>query len=252
MNDNGFQGLIIKPFFSFIKRNENQLRVGAGVLMSDLLIYAIQNNLGGLEWAGGLPGTVGGAVRGNAGCFGSETKDNIQNVESINLETGEKVIRNKDKCEFSYRSSIFKTRLDGKEIITAATFLLSNQDGTVSEEVSKDHIQYRKDRQPLEYPNVGSIFKNVDVRGMSEEERVPFSAVMKQDPFLVIPAAYLISEAGVKGVSRGDATISPKHPNFIVNTGNAKASDVEELIIFIKEKVKEKFNIDLEPEVIRM
>jgi len=252
MNDAGFEGLMIQPHFSFIEQEGSSIRVGAGVLVSDLLSYAMEHNLGGMEWAGGLPGTVGGAVRGNAGCFGSETKDIVQQVESIDIFTGEKIVRDNKDCDFSYRSSIFKKEREGKEVITAVTLKLFEQDGEVSKKVSDSHIQYRKDRQPLEYPNIGSIFKNVDARGMSEEEKVQFSAVMKQDPFLVIPAAYLISEVGVKGVSRGGAVISEKHPNFIVNMGNAKASDVEELIMYIKEKVKEKFNIDLEPEVIRI
>ena len=252
VGDEGFSGLMIRPDFSFIEQNGNEIRVGAGVLMADLLAYALRENLGGMEWAGGLPGTVGGAVRGNAGCFGSETKDFILGVESINLQTGKKIVREKKDGEFEYRSSIFKTKLDGKEIITAATLTLFPQERKISEAVANEHIQYRKDRQPLEYPNIGSIFKNVDARNFTEEKLKPFSAVIKKDPFLVIPTAYLISETGLKGTRSGGAEISGKHPNFIINTGQATAKDVKTLISLAQEKVKEKFSIQIEPEVIEI
>ncbi len=252
VSDQGFDGLMIKPAISFIEKNGNDVRVGAGVSVAELLNFVISHDLGGLEWAGGLPGSVGGGVRGNAGCFGGEMKDGIKNVESLDVLTGEKKIRNREECEFSYRSSIFKEKLNNKEIITAATFSFFPKSGTLIKEIADDHIRYRTERQPLEYPNIGSIFKNVDAREMSEESLMPFAHVLKQDPFPVIPTAYLISEAGLKGVTYGGATISPKHPNFIVNLGGAKASDVIHLIELAQSEVKKKFNIEIEPEVIRV
>lgn len=252
VSDKGFDGLMIRPAISFIEKDGDSIRVGAGVSVADLLRFVIDYDLGGLEWAGGLPGSVGGGVRGNAGCFGGEMKDGIKSVESVDVLTGERKIRNREECEFSYRSSIFKEKLSNKEIITAATFSFLSKEGALIKEIVDDHIRYRTERQPLEYPNIGSIFKNVDAREMSEESLVRFVHVIKQDPFPVIPTAYLISEAGLKGVVSGGAQISLKHPNFIVNLGGAKASDVVYLIELAQREVKKKFDIAIEPEVIRI
>jgi UDP-N-acetylmuramate dehydrogenase len=252
MKDEGFEGLALRPDIIFIKKNKNRLRVGAGILVSDLLSYAISHNLGGLEWAGGLPGTIGGAIRGNAGCFGGEIKDSVESVESMVLHTGKKILRDNKDCAFDYRSSIFKNKLNGQEVIIAATFKLTPSRGTLLKKIVDDHIRYRKERQPLEYPNIGSIFKNIDARGMSKSRLLRFSHVLKEDPFPVIPTAHLIAETGLKGVSYGGAIISEKHPNFIVNALGATASDVHFLIYLAQKKVKEKFDIDLEPEFVQI
>ena len=114
----------------------------------------------------------------------------------------------------------------------------------------EEKIQYRKDRHPMEYPNIGSMFKNVDAKKASSELIKEAREVIKTDPFPVIPAAYLISEAGLKGVSFGGAMISQKHPNFIVNISKAKSSDVKELISLAKEEVRKKFGVTLEEEVL--
>ena len=117
-DDKGFDGLVIKPNFQFIKKDKNTLRVGAGVLISELLEFCLENNLGGLEWAGGLPGTLGGAIYGNAGAFGGEIKDIIREVISLDISFSRpEVIKRKARyCNFKYRSSIFKASKN-REII---------------------------------------------------------------------------------------------------------------------------------------
>ena len=249
-SDDGFDGLILKPNIQFIKKDGNSLRVGAGVLIADLLNYLIINSLSGLEWTAGLPGTVGGAVRGNAGCFGGEIKDVIKEVTSLDIfsAAGKIIKRSKDDCGFNYRSSVFKIN-NKSEIIVEAVLALKEGDKELLQKVSEQNINYRKENQPLEYPSIGSVFKNVNCDKITESQRKKFKSIIKTDPFPVVPAAYLISEAGLKGVSYGGAMISPKHPNFIVNVLNATSQDVKSLIFLAKNEVKTKFGITLEEEV---
>jgi UDP-N-acetylmuramate dehydrogenase len=209
--------------------------------------FAAENNLSGLEWAGGLPGTLGGAIRGNAGAFKGEIKDNLLNVKSLRLEDGEFVERSNAECEFGYRTSVFKKKRG--EIIFEATFKMSPgvKEGILS--VAKEKIEYRKSKQPLEYPNIGSIFKNIPLEkfknGLTEELKTH----IKNDPVPLIPAAVLISQTGLKGEQIGGAQVSEKHANFIVNAGGAKAVDVKNLIDLVRDKVKQKFGVELETEV---
>lgn len=246
-SDKGFDGLVLKPDFNFIEVEDFYLTAGASVPMPKLVQAAISRGLAGLEWAGGLPGTFGGAIYGNAGAFGGEIRDIVVEVVSLDIETMELKKRNNIECEFDYRMSVFKKR--GKEIILQATVKLEPGEKRILYESMMAKINYRKRKHPLEYPNIGSIFKNVPVGNLDKELADPHRLVTKTDPFPVIPAAYLIDKAGLRGVSFGGAMISPRHPNFIVNVLDAKADDVLALIELIKEKVKEKFKIQLEEEV---
>ncbi|MDO8664633.1 MAG: UDP-N-acetylmuramate dehydrogenase [Candidatus Liptonbacteria bacterium] len=262
IGDEGFPGLVLKPSINFIKLSGEEVSVGAGVLVVDLINFLIENGLSGLEWAGGLPGTVGGAVRGNAGAFGGEIKDTVKSVKSIDVETLQEIRRALQDCKFGYRSSIFSARggsafggknshnYSGKEIILSAVFALKKDSPEKIGKSVNEKISYRRERHPLEYPNAGSIFKNVDAEKISKKHIKQFSHVIKIDPFPVVPAAYIISEAGLKGISLGGAMISPKHPNFIVNVFEAKSSDIKNLINLVKGEVKNKFDIELEEEII--
>jgi UDP-N-acetylmuramate dehydrogenase len=247
-SDDGFSGLILKPKLTYIKRKGNHITAGAGISMADLLKFAIKNSLGGLEWSGGLPGTLGGAVRGNAGCFGGETKDVITKIKSLNFEgkTPKVITRTNIKCRFGYRDSIFKYNT---EVILEATMVFEKADKKILAKVAEEKRAYRKSRHPIEYPNIGSIFKNVDLKKVPKSVHKKVAHVIKTDPFPVVPAAYLIAETGVKGVSIGGAMISPKHPNFIVNVSGAKAEEVKKLIELVKKAVYKKFKIRLEEEV---
>ncbi len=251
ISDSGYHGLVLKPSLVSLTARGVLVTAGAGVQFSELLDFTVQKGLSGLEWAGGLPGTVGGAVRGNAGAFRGETKDMIQEVISLDTKSPSCKItkRSYATCRFGYRTSVFKQ--DGnREVILSATFRLKPGDPKTIREAVEAKIRYRKERHPLEYPNIGSIFKNVAVTDVPKKHLAKLRSVVKQDPFPVVPVAYLISEAGLKGVSFGGAMISPKHPNFIVNILNAKASDVKTLIALVKDKVKKRFGIQLEEEII--
>lgn len=247
-SDNGFDGLVIKNSIEKIEKKDDVVTIGAGVLVSNLLDFCIDNSLSGLEWAGGLPGTVGGAVRGNAGAYSGETKDNVLEVESINLKTLETKKRSKDECEFDYRMSIFKNKATD-EIITFIIFKLANGNKDEIRQLIEEKQEKRKLRHPLEYPNIGSIFKNVPVDKFAPEKLESLSQYIKDDPFPVIPAAKLTFLVGLCGKRIGDAQVSEKHTNFIINLGNAKAQDVKQLIKIIQTAVKEKFGVSLEPEV---
>lgn len=248
ISDAGFDGFVIKPEISFIKKSGNKISVGSGASLGDFLKFAAKNKLQGVEWAGGLPGTVGGAIYGNAGAFGGEIKDSLESVRSFNIQDKKFIERNNKDCKFSYRSSVFKENR-GQEIIVSATFGLNPGNQKAIQASIDEKVKYRIDRQPLEYPNVGSIFKNVDVKKFPKAKLKEVEHVVKLDPFPVIPTAHLISEVGLKGVSFGGAMISPKHPNFIVNSENATASDVLALISLVKAEVKKKFSVNLEEEV---
>lgn len=256
ISDAGFAGLVLKPEIEkleIMKLDDGRtlVQVGAGVQMSDFLNFLISQGLSGFEWAGGLPGTVGGAIRGNAGAFGGETKDSVKEVVSVDIRDSEPnlVKRNWQACQFGYRNSIFKMN-DGHEVVVEAEFELKPGDPAEIKKAIDEKIKYRHERQPLEYGNIGSIFKNVDVRKATPEVVAVCSHVIKTDPFPVIPTAHLITEAGLKSRQIGQAMVSPKHPNFIVNLGGATAEDVRALIKIVKEAVKQKFNLDLEEEVI--
>jgi UDP-N-acetylmuramate dehydrogenase len=251
ISDEEFNGLIIYNKIAGIEKLGNSLRVGSGVLTKDILEYCIENSLSGLEWAGGLPGTIGGAIRGNAGSFGSETKDNVIEVESLDLKTLEEKIRDNVQCEFGYRNSIFKSK-KLPEFITYVTLKLMPGDKEKIKEAIQQKIDYRNIHQPMDVPSIGSTFKNIPLNSLSTKLQQEFSAIIKNDPFPVVPVTKLLSLAGLKGRRVGGAMISDLHPNFIVNIDNAKARDIKELIKIAKKAVKEKYGVTLEEEIVRL
>lgn len=250
-NDRGFDGFVLKPDLKDISVKNNVITAGAGALMEDLLKFYVKKSLSGLEWAGGLPGTLGGAIRGNAGAFGGEIKDVVLSVSSIRPFDLKLVKRDNNQCGFGYRSSVFKNQKN-KEIILSAELRLKAGDKVVIKKAIEDKIRYRRERHPLEHFNIGSIFKNVVLASIPKKRHSLFSKAVKTDPFPVVPAAFLLSEAGLKGVASGGAMISPKHPNFIVNVLSASSADVENLIALAKHKVKKNFQIELEEEIIHL
>ncbi len=256
ISSKGFNGLVLKPAFKKITHSKTgyTVTVGAGVLMSELLETLAKKGLTGLEWAGGLPGTVGGAVWGNAGAFGGEMKDSVASVTSVDISGKEPktIKRSNTECDFAYRNSIFKKRaLAGKpEVIVEITFALKKGDKKKISAVIEANKDYRRRKQPLDYPNVGSIFKNIDVKRVPAKTLKQFKHKIKLDPFPVLPTAVLIDAAGLRGVSFGGAMISQKHPNFIVNAMMATDADVKALMKLVKVTLKKKFGVEPEQEVI--
>jgi UDP-N-acetylmuramate dehydrogenase len=249
IGDNGFDGLVLKPNIGFIQKEENTIRAGAGIMMSDLLNFAAEKGLSGLEWAGGLPGTVGGALRGNAGAFGGEIKDSITEILSLDITKERPTIvnRQKSECLFGYRDSIFKR--SNSEIILEGVFKLETADPKLVRNAIDEKISYRLQRHPMDYPNIGSIFKNVPWQNVPVKYQTLFESRLKNDPFPILPTAVLIDYCGLKDASHGGAMVSSKHPNFIINHSQATAGDVRSLINLVKENIKNKFDILLEEEV---
>lgn len=221
VSDKGFNGLIIELLIRDCQLLGNKILVGAGMSLAKLVTFSIKNGLTGLEWAVGIPGTIGGAVRGNAGALGHSISEYLEKVKILRAD---KIIELKNKeIGFSYRQSIFKRNQD---IILEAVLALKKGRAQESKKIIKENIQRRATAHPAQ-PSAGCIFKN------------PKSG----------SAGLLIQQCGLKGKQIDGAKISQKHANFIVNTGQAKARDVRALIALIKRKVKDKFNIELEEEI---
>lgn len=225
-NDKGFRGLIIKIESENLKLNKNNIIVDAGVSVAKLIIFALENGLEGLEKWIGLPGTVGGAVRGNAGCNGLETKDILIKATLLNLKTGEMREEKNEYFEFGYRDSKLK---ETEEIVLNAVFKLkkSNLSKKAQLDLIKKIANFRINKQP-KGSSGGSFFKN---------------------PSLEKPAGMLIDKVGLKGKKIGKAQISEKHGNFLLNLGGACAKDIIELAKLAKQQVKAEFSISLKEEV---
>ncbi len=224
--DKGLKGLVIKIDIQTFKKKDNEIIVGAGFNLAELVNKTADLELSGLEWSVGIPGTIGGAIYGNAGSFEMSMKNIIKEVNIFDVKKGQIInLKNKD-CKFSYRGSIFKKK--NNLIIVSTVLKLKKKLKNKIKNKIKDYIIYKKTVQPLNYPSAGSIFKN------------PKGFI----------AGKLIEECGLKGKLIGGAKISDKHANFIVNFKNAKEKDVKKLISLVKKTVKSKFKINLEEEII--
>jgi UDP-N-acetylmuramate dehydrogenase len=220
--DDGFDGLVIKIGKHF----------ASGKSLHALIQNAAEQGLGGIEKLDGIPGTVGGAIFMNAGAHGQQISDCIKSVVSVTIY-GEIVTRTNEECKFSYRSSVFKM-LD--EIILSAEFDFIPMSKEIINKNRKEILAWRREKQPLKYPNAGSVFKNPTQNLSLATSR--------------LSAGYLIDSCGLKGCRVGDAQVSELHANFIVNRGKATAEDVKALIKKITQSVKETHGVDLETEII--
>lgn len=223
-SDQGLEAAICLKAMQKVAWQDNQMYAAAGVPLGAVVMEAVERGFADIAYAGGIPGSIGGAVAMNAGCFGHEISENIIEVQAVNAR-GEKMIFSRDECAFAYRTSRFLT----EEIIVSGT---SFKFGVRADKESilralEEFRQRRLNTQPYEYPNCGSVFKNPTHES----------------------AGRLIQEAGLKGVRMGDAQISEKHANFIVNLGQAQAEDVLSLIKLVQKTVWEKYQIELKPEV---
>ena len=229
--DKGFDGIVLKvgSAFSDIDRlDETRIKVSGGCQLIKLSYYAKENGLSGMEFAAGIPGTIGGAVRMNAGAYGSEMINVVESVEYLDTNTFEIHKITNEECEFSYRHSMFVEHPE--YVVVFATVKLEK--GSIDEIEAKmeENNASRREKQPIEFPSSGSTFK----RGAD------------------YIAAKLIDEAGLKGYRIGGAEVSTKHAGFVINTGDATATDVIALIEHIKNVVYEKFGVMLQEEVVTL
>jgi len=246
-SDKGFNGLVIKLQNTQYEIRNTNVIAGAGVPLQKLVLEAVKKGLSGLENLVGIPGTLGGAIWGNAGAFGREIGDLVEEVKVLDVGGSKLEVKKlkKEDCKFGYRNSIFKRRKNW--IILEATLKLEKGNKKEIEEKIKEILKLRNEKQPLEFPSAGSVFKNVPIEKVPKKIQEKFKEKIKNG---FLPAGVLIEAVGLKGFQIGGAKISEKHANFIVNTGEAKARDVLELIELIKKRVKKKFKIELKEEIV--
>jgi UDP-N-acetylmuramate dehydrogenase len=280
-----FNGLIIRPAMNEIEIIEQKgdsvwVKAGAGTDWDHLVEWTVGNGFGGMENLSKIPGTAGACPVQNIGAYGREVKDVIEEVKTVDIETGKVTTFHKEACEFGYRSSIFKYRLKNKLIITSVTFLLlKNADpfigyGELAREMEKyedksianvrkavSDIRGRKLPDPAIIGNAGSFFKNPVVSAAKAAELLSTFPLMPAYPADVtlqaaesaqmqkLSAAWLIDQCGWKGKRTGDTGIYEKHSLILVNYGHATGTEILQLATAIRESVVKKFGIDLEPEV---
>jgi len=229
IRDGGYRGVILlmtglkKVVCQRFSDGRQVIFAEAGASLDSVISLALAEELTGMEFCAGIPGSVGGAVRMNAGAYGKEMKDVLEKIYLLDVDCTKKDLH-RQNISFGYR----KINLPLQTIILAAKFRVEKGETKSIKNRMKEIMQWRREKHPLEYPSAGSVFKNIPGQ----------------------PAGKIIEELGIKGKSCGDAQISPKHANFIVNKGKAKAADVLKLIAFVQEKVKKEKNINLETEVV--
>lgn len=220
-SDKDYDGILIKLVdFDDIEINDNRIKVGAGYSLMKLSRIAMKNSLTGLEFAAGIPGTVGGAVFMNAGAYKSDMGYIVKSVKVLTPDYRIIELENRE-LDFHYRTSYLKKH--PKYICLEAVIKLENGSRSAIENLMKERLKRRMSSQPLNYPSAGSVFRN------------------PKDMF----AGELIENLGLKGMKHNGAMISDKHANFIVNTGNAKSEDIKYLIDYAYNKVKEKYNVEM-------
>ena len=228
VSDNGYDGVVLKleGEFSEIRTAGLKIVAGAGVSLSKVAKAALDEGLTGLEFASGIPGTLGGAVVMNAGAYDGEMKQIIKEVTVMDQE-GNILVLDNDTMEFGYRTSAIKNR---PFIVLSAVLMLQEGEKEDIKNKMDDFAERRREKQPLEYASAGSTFK-------------------RPEGYF---AGKLIMDAGLRGLSVGGAQVSEKHCGFIINKGNASATDIADLIAEVQERVKDQFGVMLEPEVIRI
>ena len=226
VGDKGYPGVIlqISDACQQIEAEENRLQVQAGAALSKVALFAMERGLEGLEFAAGIPGTVGGGVVMNAGAYGGEMKQVVESVRVLSSE-GEILTLDNDTMEFGYRTSIIRNR---NFTVLSVTFRLREGNREEIRARIEDFQKRRMEKQPLNYPSAGSTFK-------------------RPEGYF---AGKLIMDAGLRGFQIGDARVSDKHCGFVVNVGKATARDVTDVIEEVQEKVRERFGVSLEREVI--
>lgn len=224
VSDDGIRGIVLKIEFDKIEIEESgKLKIGSGVKLAFLAQKCLKEKLEGFEFASGIPGTIGGAIRMNAGAHGSEMKDIVKKITCMTRDGKIQVISN-EEAKFEYRNSIFS---QNDYIILEAEIQLRKGNPEEIRSKMDEYATYRKEKQPIEYPSAGSTFK----RG---------------NDFIT---AKLIDECGLKGYQIGGAQVSEKHAGFIINKGNATAEDVKQLMKYVEEQVYNKFGKKIEPEI---
>ena len=243
--DAGFEGVVVKVKATAHRIDGQVLVAEAGCSTVAIAQAAMRAELTGFEWGVGVPGTIGGAVRGNAGAMGGEMGDVVTKVDAY--VDGEVTVMDHDACAFEYRSSAFK---QGGGVVLRVYLTLRPAEDHASMKQALDYLSYRNRTQPQGWASTGCIFKNVL---LDDEVRRTLSIHIDIPPEFIdrgiVSAGWLIDRAGMKGARAGQAQISETHGNFIVNLGGATAHDVHTLIDQVKQAVYDTFGVTLEEEI---
>lgn len=226
VGDGGYDGVIIEIGKGLEKiefRPDGTVEAQAGISLARMASRLADRGLTGFEFASGIPGTLGGAITMNAGAYGGEIKDCIKSA-TVLTESGDRLVLDKEKMELGYRSSIVQKE---QYIVLLAIFSFEKGEPEQIKAQMKELNRKRREKQPLEYPSAGSTFKRPEG----------------------YYAGKLIEDAGLRGYRVGDAQVSEKHCGFVVNRGHATAAQIRQLMQDVQDTVKEKFQVDLEPEV---
>ncbi|MEK7596304.1 MAG: UDP-N-acetylmuramate dehydrogenase [Patescibacteria group bacterium] len=253
--DKGYNGLAVKIRIQHIKAQNSEIIAGAGLPFSKLIMESVGAGLTGLEWGMGIPGTVGGAAAGNAGAYGHSISEFVKNISVLSLRGGGSAgrqIKNYPvgKCDFIYRGSRFK-KSDNREIILEVGFNLEKGDQEKSKKIIQGVLEERRNKS-VPYPSAGCVFKNIIIDELKNKEG--FLKLIPREKIKggKFPAGWLIENCGLKGRQINGAKIAEEHANYIVNAGGAASGDVIKLIGLCKQKTREKFNLDLEEEIVVM
>ncbi len=226
--DEGYSGVVLQigSKMSRIEVEGNRITAQAGALLSQVAKAALDHGLTGMEFASGIPGTVGGGVVMNAGAYGGEMSQTVTEVTVVNSDNEVMVLDNAT-MEFDYRYSTIRHQ---PFIVTQVSFLMKPGDPADIKAKMEELAVKRREKQPLEYPSAGSVFKRPEGYFAGE----------------------LIMNAGMRGFQIGGARVSDKHCGFIINVGNATAADIQDVICEVQERVKNRFGVELETEIVQL
>ena len=230
-DDDGFSGLVIKDNTDKFRINNGIVSALSGTIVDRLVDATVERGWGGMEYAAGIWGTIGGAVHGNAGAFGHAINEILESAVILSRDDKIEVVDN-DFFKFAYRNS--RLSLTGDTVLSVRLRLRS-EDRRQLTEIVKDRRKFRQDKHPVNMGSAGSVFKNIKSLERPDE---------------VVAAGKLLDEAGVRGMTVGGAAVFEKHCNIIVNRGNATSEDVKKLVENMRNAVFEKFSIDLEREIL--
>lgn len=248
--DHGFPGTVIHPVGGAVAISGDTVVADAAVPMARVVRESLAAGLRGFEWAIGVPGTIGGSVVGNAGCFGGEMQGVLRAVRMFDAARGATRVFSPPELGFGYRESVFKRHPEW--VVLSATIRLSPGDRRQGQALVREHTRERLGRQDIGSQSAGCIFKNVawDRLGSTRQRLLErFPGLPPSGTVPGIPAGFLVDQVGLKGYRIGSAKISERHGNFVVNMGGATAEEVVMLIALAKERVRSTFGVLLEEEI---
>jgi len=249
-SDDGFDGVVIQAAHRSIEIGGTDVYADSGAITSLVARQSVEKGLRGFEWAIGVPGTIGGAIFGNAGCYGGETGASVDFVDALRLSDLARVKISQADCYFAYRDSIFKH--EPHLILGCQLRLEASPDASVERKRMEEIMATRREKQPLDQPSAGCIFKNFTYQDEAaleilkrQVDEIPAAMLANKS----LGAGWLIDRVGMTGTTVGDAQVSTKHGNFFLNRGTARAQDMLALISMVKMKVRDELGIELQEEV---